>query len=118
MFLGNESSCLQWRKFSHAGIQDEVYLEDLDNWEAIEECYEVLQLPENKIIAQLKNNKYNKIGFFNIFHSYDVPIFSNGHLGLSKVKYEGDDHKKGMQVLNLIREFELKKMKESTTING
>jgi len=33
-----------------------------------------------------------------------------------KAEYEGDDHIKGMQVLNLIRDFELQKMKESETI--
>ncbi|KAL3530901.1 hypothetical protein ACH5RR_010223 [Cinchona calisaya] len=33
-----------------------------------------------------------------------------------KTEYEGDDRIKGLQVLNLIRHFELQKMKESETI--
>ncbi|XP_014503181.1 uncharacterized protein LOC106763509 [Vigna radiata var. radiata] len=33
-----------------------------------------------------------------------------------KEEYDGDDRIKGMKVLNLIREFELQKMKESKTI--
>ena len=31
-------------------------------------------------------------------------------------EYEGDERIKGMQVLNLVREFEMQKMKESETI--
>ncbi|KZV25305.1 hypothetical protein F511_07437 [Dorcoceras hygrometricum] len=33
-----------------------------------------------------------------------------------KIEYEGDERIKGMQVLNLIREFELQRMKDSETI--
>ncbi|XP_074266730.1 uncharacterized protein LOC141590012 [Silene latifolia] len=33
-----------------------------------------------------------------------------------KIEYEGDERLKGMQVLNLVREFEMQKMKESETI--
>ena len=33
-----------------------------------------------------------------------------------KREYEGDQRIKGMQVLNLVREFEMQKMKESETI--
>ena len=33
-----------------------------------------------------------------------------------KQEYEGNERVKGMQVLNLIREFEMQKMKESETI--
>ena len=33
-----------------------------------------------------------------------------------KKEYEGDKRIKGMQMLNLIREFELHKMKESETV--
>ena len=33
-----------------------------------------------------------------------------------KSEYEGDERIKGMQVLNLVREFEMHKMKESETI--
>jgi len=33
-----------------------------------------------------------------------------------KAEYEGDERIRGMQVLNLIREFELQRMKESESI--
>ncbi|XP_074266564.1 uncharacterized protein LOC141589841 [Silene latifolia] len=33
-----------------------------------------------------------------------------------KIEYEGDERLKGMQVLNLVSEFEMQKMKESETI--
>ncbi|KAL6315242.1 hypothetical protein AAG906_000320 [Vitis piasezkii] len=35
-----------------------------------------------------------------------------------KTKYEGDERIRGMQVLNLIRDFELQKMKETESIKG
>ena len=35
-----------------------------------------------------------------------------------KTKYEGDERIRGMQVLNLIRDFELQKMKEIESIKG
>ncbi|XP_012071159.2 uncharacterized protein LOC105633162 [Jatropha curcas] len=35
---------------------------------------------------------------------------------LKKKEYEGNEKIKGMQVLNLVREFEMQKMKESETI--
>ena len=34
-----------------------------------------------------------------------------------KEEYAGDERIRGMQVLNLMREFEMQKMKESETIN-
>nr|CAN68421.1 hypothetical protein VITISV_031322 [Vitis vinifera] len=46
---------------------------------------------------------------------YDVPPLSDNPTYL-KFEYEGDDQIKGMKVLNLIRDFELQKMKESETI--
>ena len=36
--------------------------------------------------------------------------------GVSSNEYEGDERIKGMQALNLVREFEMQKMKESETI--
>jgi hypothetical protein len=35
-----------------------------------------------------------------------------------KKKYEGNERVKGIQVLNLIREFEMQRMNESETIKG
>ncbi|XP_049389640.1 uncharacterized protein LOC125854176 [Solanum stenotomum] len=41
-------------------VRMEAYLKALDLWEAIEEDYEVLPLPENPTMAQLKNHKDKK----------------------------------------------------------
>ena len=35
-----------------------------------------------------------------------------------KEEYEGDEHVHDIQMLNLMREFEVQKMKESNTIKG
>ena len=42
-------------------IRMESYLEELDLWEAAEEDYIVHLLPENPIIAQIKNHKKRKM---------------------------------------------------------
>ncbi|XP_022930146.1 uncharacterized protein LOC111436659 [Cucurbita moschata] len=68
----------------------EIYLEALDLWEEIEEDYEVPPLLENPSIAQIKD--------------------------YLKDEYEGDERIRGMKVLNLIRDFELQKMKESESV--
>ncbi|XP_022748167.1 uncharacterized protein LOC111297823 [Durio zibethinus] len=54
--------------------------------------------------------------FIHHLHSYHVSEFSKRDKGLLKNEYEGDERIKGMQVLNLIREFELQRMKDSETI--
>ncbi|KAK7308539.1 hypothetical protein VNO77_42152 [Canavalia gladiata] len=38
----------------------ETYLDALDLWEAIEKDYKVLALPENPMMAQIKNHKDKK----------------------------------------------------------
>ncbi|XP_022932242.1 uncharacterized protein LOC111438605 [Cucurbita moschata] len=69
-------------------VRMETYLEALDLWEAIEEDYEVPPLPTN-------------------------PTEIWDYL---KTEYEGDERIRGMKVLNLIRDFELQKMKESKSV--
>ena len=41
-------------------VKMEAYLEALDLWEAVEAEYEVLPLPENPTMAQIKNHKEKK----------------------------------------------------------
>ncbi|XP_022986164.1 uncharacterized protein LOC111483984 [Cucurbita maxima] len=67
-------------------VRMKTYLEALDLWEAIEEDYEVLPLPANPTVAQIK------------------------------AEYEEDERIRGMRVLNLIKDFELQKMKESKSV--
>jgi len=38
----------------------EIYLEALDLWKAVEEDYEILSLPNNPTMAQIKNHKEKK----------------------------------------------------------
>jgi len=51
-------------------------------------------------------------------HKDNVLEVSKRNLGLpqGKAEYEGDERIRGMQVLNLIREFELQRMKESESV--
>ncbi|KZV47520.1 hypothetical protein F511_14592 [Dorcoceras hygrometricum] len=103
----------------------ETYLEALDLWEAVEEYYEVPALPNNPTMAQIKAHKEKKTkAKACLFAAVSSSIFTRIMSLKSakeiwdylKVEYEGDERIKGMQVLNLIREFELQRMKDSETI--
>ncbi|XP_075099447.1 uncharacterized protein LOC142176225 [Nicotiana tabacum] len=81
-------------------VRMKAYLEVLDLWEAVEEDYDVFPLPNNPTVAQIKSHKEKKTR-------------------KSKAKatlFAGDEKIRGMKLLNLIREFELQKMKESETV--
>ncbi|XP_022953040.1 uncharacterized protein LOC111455561 [Cucurbita moschata] len=74
-------------------VHMETYLEALDLWEAIEEDYEVPPLPANPTAAKIKLQK-----------------------DYLKAEYKEDERIRGMKVLNLIRNFELQKIKESESV--
>nr|KYP62110.1 hypothetical protein KK1_016634 [Cajanus cajan] len=108
----------------------ETYLEALDLWEAVAEDYEILSLPENPTMAQIKNHKEKKTKkakaksclfagvsqtIFTRIMTHKMPKLIWDYL---KEEYAGDERIRGMQVLNLMREFELQKMQESETIKG
>ncbi|KAL9444638.1 hypothetical protein AB3S75_017763 [Citrus x aurantiifolia] len=42
-------------------VQMEAYLDANDLWEAVEEDYEILPLPNNPTVAQMKNHKERKL---------------------------------------------------------
>ncbi|XP_027060902.1 uncharacterized protein [Coffea arabica] len=105
-----------------------VHLEALDLWEAIEEDYDVPLLPANPTVAQMKNHKDRKTRKSKakayLFSAVSSNIFTR-IMNLESAKdiwdylkkeYQGNERMKNMQVLNLIREFEMVKMKESETI--
>ena len=109
-------------------VRMETYLEALDLWEAIKEDYDILVLPNNPTIAQIKAHKEKKTKKSKakacLFAVVSPTIFTRV-MSLKTEKaiwdylqeeYVGDEMIKGMQVLNLIREFVLQKMKESETI--
>ncbi|KAH9768805.1 hypothetical protein KPL71_011738 [Citrus sinensis] len=109
-------------------VHMEAYLEALDLWEAVEEDYEIPALPNNPTMAQIKAHKEKKTKKSRakacLFAAVSSTIFTR-IMSLKSAKaiwdylkseYEGDERIKGMQVLNLIREFELQRMKDSETI--
>ena len=109
-------------------VRMETYLEALDLWEAIKEDYDILVLPNNPTIAQIKAHKEKKTKKSKakacLFAVVSPTIFTRvmslktakAIWDYLKEEYVGDEMIKGMQVLNLIREFVFQKMKESETI--
>ena len=109
-------------------VRMEAYLDASDLWEAVSEEYEVPPQSDNPTMAQIK--LYNerrqrkskaKASLFTVVSS---AIFTrimtlkttNEIWNFLNKEYEGNEQVKGMQVLNLIREFEMQMMKESETI--
>ncbi|XP_061374517.1 uncharacterized protein LOC133316757 [Gastrolobium bilobum] len=85
-------------------VRMEAYFDASDLWEAVEQEYEIPTLPNNPTMAQIRNHKEKK------------QRKSKARATLFASEYEGNEKVKGMQVLNLIREFEMQRMKESETI--
>ncbi|XP_019263915.1 PREDICTED: uncharacterized protein LOC109241607 [Nicotiana attenuata] len=109
-------------------VRMETNLEALDLWEAVEEDYDVLPLPNNPTMARIKSHKEKKTkkskAKATLFAGVSATIFTRV-MALKSAKeiwdylkgeYTGDERIRGMKVLNLIREFELQKMKESETV--
>ncbi|XP_034686686.1 uncharacterized protein LOC117915234 [Vitis riparia] len=105
-----------------------VHLQALDVWEAVEENYEVLPLVANPSVAQMKlykerNTRKAKAKaclFVVVSPSILIKIMSIDSVAeiweYLKEEYKGDERIKNMKVMNLIREFEMKKMMESDAI--
>ncbi|KAL4383409.1 hypothetical protein GQ457_15G013910 [Hibiscus cannabinus] len=89
-------------------IRMETYMEAVDLWEAVEDDYEIPPLPTNPIVAQIKAQKEKKTRKAKacLFAATSLTIFDNTR----EMKI------RGMQVLNLVRDFELQKMKETETV--
>jgi hypothetical protein len=105
-----------------------TYLEAVDLWDAVEEDYEVQPLPANPTVAQMKNHKERKTRKSKakacLFSAVSSTIFTR-IMNLKSAKdiwdylekeYQGNERTKNLQILNLIREFEMLKMKEAETI--
>lgn len=102
-------------------------MEALDLWEAVEEDYEIQALTNNPTMAQIKTHeKKTKISKAkaSLFAAVSSTIFTRIMSLKSakeicdyfKAEYRGDERIRGMQVLNLIRDFELLMMKELESI--
>ncbi|KAG6480156.1 hypothetical protein ZIOFF_063634 [Zingiber officinale] len=109
-------------------VRMETYLDALDLWEALDVDYEIPVLPANPTMAQIKVHKEKKTKKSKakacLFAAVSATIFSR-IMSLQTAKeiwdylkseYEGDERIRGMQVLNLIRDFEMQKMKKTETI--
>ncbi|XP_073138739.1 uncharacterized protein [Henckelia pumila] len=109
-------------------VRMEAYLDANDLWKAVEREYDVSDLPENPTMAQIKNQKEKKqrkskakailftaVSSF-VFTRIMTLKTAKEIWDFLKKEYEGSERIKGMQVLNLLREFEMQKMKESETI--
>nr|KYP64080.1 Retrovirus-related Pol polyprotein from transposon TNT 1-94 [Cajanus cajan] len=106
----------------------EAFLDANDLWDAIEQDYNIPTLPANPTLAQIKNQKEMKQrkskAKASLFAAVSPTIF-NRIMTLKTAKeiwdflkqeYEGNERVKGMQVMNLIRDFEMQRMNESETI--
>nr|KYP38341.1 hypothetical protein KK1_040413 [Cajanus cajan] len=106
----------------------EVFLDANDLWEAVEEDYEVGQLPENPTLNQIKYHKERKqrkskaksclfsVVSQSIFIRIVILKSAKAIWDFLKQEYERNERVKRMQVLNLIKEFEMQRMKESERV--
>lgn len=109
-------------------VRMEAYIEVVDIQEAVDKDYEIPTLPENPTMAQIKLHKEKKTKKSKakacLFAAVSSSIFTRIKTLKSlyeiwsylKAEYEGNARIKGTCVLNLIREFELQKMKETKSI--
>ncbi|KAF2308331.1 hypothetical protein GH714_040020 [Hevea brasiliensis] len=110
-------------------VRMEAYLQALDVWEPVEEAdFHIPALPENPTLAQLRHHKERKTKKTKakaiLFAAVSSSIFTrimtlesaNAIWNYLRDEYQGNERIKGMKVLNLIKEFEVLKMKESETI--
>lgn len=106
-------------------VKMQAFMEGSDLWEAVEEDYEVADLPNNPTINQIRYHKERVTRKAKakscLFSAVSSTIFTrimkknSAHdiWNYLKEEYEGDERVKGMKVLNLLREFERQQMKES-----
>ncbi|GMJ09478.1 hypothetical protein HRI_004617000 [Hibiscus trionum] len=109
-------------------VRMETYLEAVDLWKAVEDDYDIPPLPVNPTIAQIKAQKEKKARKAKakacLFVAASPTIFTRIMSLKSakeiwdylKTEYEGDEKIREMQVLNLVRDFELQKLKETETV--
>ena len=100
-------------------VRMETYLEALDLWEDMEEDYEITPLPVNLTMNQIKHHNEKRTRksrakaclFAAVSSTFFTRIMSlksaKAIWDYLKKEYEGDERVKGMQVLNMIRDFEL-----------
>ena len=102
-------------------VRMEAYLEAMDLWDAVEEDYAIPALANNPTMTQIKTHKELKTKKSKakacLFAAVSTTIFTRvmSHKTAKSIwdylkeEYAGDERIRGMQVLNLIRDFELQK---------
>ena len=107
-------------------VRMQTYLEGLDLWKVVQE--DDVPLSENPIVAQIKAHKEKKMRktkaksrlFVSVSQMIMIRIMTlkspKEIWEYLKVGYEENEKIQDMKVLNLIREFEMQRMKESETI--
>ncbi|CAL5340699.1 unnamed protein product [Camellia sinensis] len=105
-----------------------AYLQAVDLWEAVEADYEIVPLPDNPTIQEIKTHKKRTTKKFktkSCLHSAVSEAIFTKIMTLESAKNiwdylrtesQGNDRSRSMQVMNLRREFEIQRMKESETI--
>ncbi|XP_047252283.1 uncharacterized protein LOC124887135 [Capsicum annuum] len=109
-------------------VRIRICLQALDLWEAVEAKYEIAPLPDNPTTVQIKTHKEKNtrkskemaclftVVSSNIFTRIMYLESAKEVWDSLKTEYEGDKRIRGIQVLNLVCEFELQRIKESETI--
>ncbi|KAK3420798.1 hypothetical protein EUGRSUZ_G00256 [Eucalyptus grandis] len=105
-----------------------AFLEGHDLWEAVENDYEVAPLPDNPTLNKIKYYKERitrKAKAKSCLYAVVSPTNFTRIMGCDSAKaiwdflkdeYEGDKKIRGMNVLNLLREFERQQMKDSESV--
>ncbi|KAK2394238.1 hypothetical protein QL285_056092 [Trifolium repens] len=111
-------------------VRMETFLDALDLLETVEDDYDISSLPEDPTEAQMKIHKERKIKrakaktclFASVSQTVFVKIMTlktpKEIWDYLKEEYKGDERIRSMQVMNLLREFELQRMKEDETIKA
>jgi hypothetical protein len=112
-------------------VRMEAYFDANDIWKALKQVYRVPPLPNNLIIAKIKNHKKrkrrtSKAGSILFVAVLSPTIFNRIMTSKTfkeiqdflKQEYERNERIEGIQVLNLIREFEMQKAKNEKFRNN
>jgi len=109
-------------------VRMKTYLQACDFWDAVEQEHETQPLPADPTLAQIRNHREERARKFKaktcLYSAVSEAIFSR-IIALDTAKqiwnylqeeFYGNERIIQMQVLNLRREFEMQKMKETETI--
>ncbi|CAJ2639257.1 unnamed protein product [Trifolium pratense] len=109
-------------------VRMEAFLDALDLSETVEDDYDVSSLPKDPTVEQMKTHKERKTKrakaktclFASVSQIVFIKIMTlktpKEIWDYLKEEYKGDERIRSMQVMNLLREFELQRMKEDETI--